>query len=50
MRYFHNQERATEMKITPNTARTHLNRVFEKTGVRTQTALVRVLLSTAAPI
>lgn len=40
---------ATRMKITPNTARTHLDRVFEKTGVRTQSALVRVLLSTAAP-
>jgi DNA-binding CsgD family transcriptional regulator len=40
---------AARMKITPNTARTHLDRVFEKTGVRTQSALVRVLLSTAAP-
>ena len=42
-------EIAARMKITPNTARTHLDRVFEKTGVRTQSALVRVLLSTAAP-
>lgn len=41
---------AVEMGITPNTARTHLQRVFEKTGVRTQTALVRVLLSAVAPI
>ncbi|MEO6015221.1 MAG: LuxR C-terminal-related transcriptional regulator [Devosia sp.] len=43
-------EIAAEMKITANTARTHLNRVFEKTGVRTQTALVRVLLSAASPV
>ena len=43
-------EIAAEMKITANTARTHLDRVFEKTGVRTQPALVRVLLSTAAPL
>lgn len=41
---------AEEMGITPNTARTHLQRVFDKTGVRTQTALVRVLLSAIAPI
>lgn len=41
---------AAEMGITTNTARTHLNRVFEKTGVRNQTALVRVLLSAVAPI
>jgi DNA-binding CsgD family transcriptional regulator len=43
-------EIAIEMKITTNTARTHLQRVYEKTGVRTQTALVRVLLSAAAPL
>lgn len=36
--------------ISITTARTHLNRVFDKTGVRTQPALVRVLLSTAAPV
>jgi DNA-binding CsgD family transcriptional regulator len=41
---------AEAMAITPNTARTHLNRIFEKTGVRTQTALVRVLLSTVSPL
>jgi DNA-binding CsgD family transcriptional regulator len=35
--------------VSITTARTHLNRVFDKTGVRTQPALVRVLLSTAAP-
>jgi DNA-binding CsgD family transcriptional regulator len=42
-------EIARRMEITPNTARTHLQRVFEKTGVRNQAALVRVLLS-AAPV
>jgi DNA-binding CsgD family transcriptional regulator len=43
-------EIAAKMEITPNTARTHLNRVYEKVGVRTQPALVRVLLSTASPV
>jgi DNA-binding CsgD family transcriptional regulator len=43
-------EIAAELKITPNTARTHLNRIFEKTGVRNQTALVRVLLSAVSPL
>jgi DNA-binding CsgD family transcriptional regulator len=43
-------EIALRMGITANTARTHLNRVFDKIGVRTQPALVRVLLSTAAPL
>ena len=36
------------MGTTESTARTHLNRVFDKTGVRTQPALVRVLLSAPA--
>ena len=43
-------EIASQMKITQNTARTHLDRIFQKTGVHTKPALVRVLLSTAAPI
>ncbi len=43
-------EIAAKMGITPNTARTHLERVYDKVGVRTQPALVRVLLSTAAPV
>ncbi|RYE07730.1 MAG: hypothetical protein EOP22_16515 [Hyphomicrobiales bacterium] len=43
-------EIAAEMEITANTARTHLNRVFEKTGVRTQPALVRVLLCAVSPV
>jgi DNA-binding CsgD family transcriptional regulator len=42
-------EIAARLGITANTARTHLNRVFDKTGVRTQTALVRVLLTAASP-
>jgi DNA-binding CsgD family transcriptional regulator len=43
-------EIADRLEITPNTARTHLNRVFEKTGVHTQPALVRVLLTAIAPV
>ncbi|OEO28834.1 hypothetical protein VW23_002790 [Devosia insulae DS-56] len=43
-------EVAERLAITTNTVRTHLNRVFEKTGVRTQPALVRVLLSSAPPV
>lgn len=36
---------AGDLGISVNTARTHLSRLYEKTGVRTQTALVRLLLS-----
>lgn len=43
-------EISERMAITTNTVRTHLNRVYEKTGVRTQPALVRVLLSSAPPV
>lgn len=43
-------EIARRMGITVNTARTHLNRVFDKVGVRTQPALVRVLLTAVAPV
>ncbi|WIJ26415.1 LuxR C-terminal-related transcriptional regulator [Devosia sp. RR2S18] len=43
-------EIAERMGITQNTARTHLNRVFDKVGVRTQPALVRVLLLAATPL
>ncbi len=42
-------EIAERMEITANTARTHLDRIYDKVGVRTQPALVRVLLSSAAP-
>lgn len=43
-------EIAERLGVTPNTARTHLQRIFEKTGVRNQSALVRVLLSAIAPV
>lgn len=43
-------EISARLAITTNTVRTHLNRVYEKTGVRTQPALVRVLLSSAPPV
>lgn len=43
-------EIADRLEITPNTARTHLNRIFDKTGVRTQPALVRILLTAASPL
>lgn len=41
---------AEQLGITANTARTHLDRIFNKTGVRTQTALVRMLLTAVSPI
>jgi len=34
-----------ELGISKNTVRTHLSRIYEKTGVNSQTALVRTLLS-----
>jgi len=40
---------AEQLGVTVNTARTHLYRMFEKTGVHSQPALVRALLSVAAP-
>jgi DNA-binding CsgD family transcriptional regulator len=39
-----------ELGISFSTARTQLHRMFEKTGVRSQVALVRALLSTASPL
>ncbi len=36
---------AQDMGISVNTVRTHLTRLYEKTGVNAQTALVRLLLS-----
>ncbi|NNF23793.1 MAG: helix-turn-helix transcriptional regulator [Rhodobacteraceae bacterium] len=36
---------AVSLGISINTARTHLKRIYEKTGVSSQTALVRLLLS-----
>jgi DNA-binding CsgD family transcriptional regulator len=44
------EEIAAAMKIKPSTARTHLERIFDKTGVRSQPALVRLLLLAAVPI
>jgi DNA-binding CsgD family transcriptional regulator len=43
-------EIAERMGITGNAARTHLQRIFDKTGVHNQSALVRVLLSAMAPV
>jgi DNA-binding CsgD family transcriptional regulator len=41
---------ANELGVSINTARTQLNRMFDKTGVRSQPALVRALLGTASPL
>lgn len=38
-------EAAAAMGVSANTARTHLQRIFDKTGVHTQPALIRILLS-----
>ena len=40
---------AVELGISINTARTQLQRMFEKTGVRSQVTLVRSLLSAGSP-
>ncbi len=40
---------AEEMGVSVNTARTHLQRIFDKTGERSQSALVRALMSVAPP-
>ena len=39
------QSAADQLGISINTARTHLSRLYDKTGVNSQTALVRLLLS-----
>ena len=41
---------ADQLGVTINTARTHLHRMFEKTGVRSQPALVTALLSVLSPL
>jgi DNA-binding CsgD family transcriptional regulator len=41
---------AGRLGVSVNTTRTHLQRMFDKTGVRSQPALVRALLSVAAPL
>ena len=40
---------AALMQVSITTARTHLNRIFDKTGARNQAALVRVLLTAGSP-
>ena len=40
------QAAADRLSISKATARTHLSRIFDKTGTRRQAELVRVLLST----
>ena len=40
---------ARRLGISVNTARTHLRRIYDRTGVRSQTALMRALLSAAQP-
>jgi DNA-binding CsgD family transcriptional regulator len=40
---------ARTLGVSVNTVRTQLQRIFDKIGVRSQPALVRVLLSIASP-
>lgn len=40
---------AEKLGVSLNTARTHLRRIFEKTKVHSQTALVRVILNSSSP-
>jgi len=42
-------EAASDNRISRNTAKTHLSRVFSKTGVRSQTALLRLLSAGIRP-
>jgi DNA-binding CsgD family transcriptional regulator len=41
---------ADRLGVSVNTLRTHLQRMFDKTGARSQAALVRALLSVEAPV
>ena len=43
------RDAAGELGVSLATTRTQLERIFDKTGVRSQPALVRALLSVAAP-
>lgn len=43
-------EIAEALGVTASTARTHLQRIFDKTGIHNQPALVRALLSVTAPV
>ena len=38
-------EAADELHITQNTARTHLKHIFQKTGVKRQSELVKLILN-----
>jgi DNA-binding CsgD family transcriptional regulator len=40
---------AKALQVRPNTVRTHVRRMFERTAVNSQAALVRRLLSVAPP-
>jgi DNA-binding CsgD family transcriptional regulator len=42
-------EAASDTRISRNTAKTHLSRVFNKTGVRSQAALLRLLSAGIRP-
>jgi DNA-binding CsgD family transcriptional regulator len=41
---------ADQLGVSVSTARTHLQRMFDKTGVRSQPALVRALLTVGSPM
>jgi DNA-binding CsgD family transcriptional regulator len=43
------RDAAAKLGVSINTARTQLQRIFDKTGVRSQAALVRALLSVTVP-
>jgi DNA-binding CsgD family transcriptional regulator len=40
---------AERLGVSVNTVRTHLQRMFDRTGARSQSALVGILLSAEAP-
>ena len=44
------RDAAARLGVSLATTRTQLERIFDKTGVRSQPALVRALLSVAAPL
>lgn len=43
-------EAAVELGVSPNTARTHLKRIFQKTGTHRQSELVNLLLNSPATL
>jgi DNA-binding CsgD family transcriptional regulator len=43
-------EASAELRVTHNTTRTHLKRIFQKTGARRQSELVKLLLNSPATI